>query len=188
MKVRSKYYSLVLYPNEDITHKDCINYIVNNIDYALICHDKDINEDLTLKKEHYHIVLAFPNYRWIDSVQEELKIPINYIEKSSSLESALKYLIHYNNKEKFQYDISQVSGTLKNRLERFISKDLHSSENSESLLILETIRDWGVIEYGDFLQFICENDLYATYRRNYISFKDIINEHNSKLNEKKMNK
>lgn len=177
--VRSKYYSLVLYPNEDATHKSCIDYISSHFDYALIKHNCDLKDNsLELKKEHYHVVIAFKNYRYLNSLIEELNISSNYIETSNSLESALKYLIHFDNKEKYQYSIDDVSGTLKEKLRFYVDKAQRTGESSETLLILETIDSMGYIYLKEFMTFICENDLYSTYRRNYIAFKDIITEHN----------
>lgn len=177
-KLRSKYFSLVLYPSEDILHHKAMEYIVNHFDYAIIKHDMDVNENLERIKEHVHIVISFPNYRYLNSLQKELDIPINYIEMSSSLESALKYLIHYNNKEKYQYDISLVSGTLKKKLVEFVERDNHAGESVEASCILDYINNSGIIEFNEILSWVCENDFYSSFRRNYSCFKDIIQEHN----------
>ena len=47
---RSIVWCLVLYPNEDPTHKQAIEIIKENYSYALIEHNSDINEDGQLKK------------------------------------------------------------------------------------------------------------------------------------------
>ena len=166
-RFRSKYFSLVLYPSEDSSHHKAMEYIVNHFDYAIIKHDKDINDNLELIKEHCHIVIAFPNYRYLSSVQKELDIPVNYIEMSSSLESALKYLIHFNNKEKYQYDVSQVSGTLKKKLVEFLERDTHAGESVEVACILDFINNSGIIEFNEILSWVCENNFYSSFRRNY---------------------
>lgn len=182
-KIRSKYYSLVLYPLEDSSHKKAIDYIVKNYEYALIVHDKDTNENNELIKPHTHIVIKFTNYKWLNSLQKELDISINYIEKSDSLESALLYLVHYNNKEKFQYSTNEVSGSLRLLLENYIKKKTHSSEDMEVLLILEIIEDMPpyndlYLLNKDFVRIICENNLYSIFRRNSYYFIKLLELHN----------
>ena len=68
-----------MYPCEDLSHKACIDYITKNFDYALIKHDCDLKDNsLELKKEHYHVVIAFKNYRYLNSMVDELKISSNF--------------------------------------------------------------------------------------------------------------
>lgn len=103
--IRSKYYTIELYEeSENIKFEDKIEKI-KMYDYAYILHDKDNS------KNHYHCVISFNNYRYINSVSEELEIPINYIEPIRSLDSILMYLIHFNDKSKYQYNFDEVKGS-----------------------------------------------------------------------------
>ena len=65
-KFRSRKFCLLLYPNEDKTHKKALEYIKLNYDYALIVHDKDTNENNEIKKAHTHVVVSFSNAKWKD--------------------------------------------------------------------------------------------------------------------------
>ena len=83
---RSIHWALVLYPSEDPTHKSALDFIIENYSkYAYICHDRDVLEDNSIKKEHYHIVVSFSNYRWRSAIANELGITENYIEKVSRI-------------------------------------------------------------------------------------------------------
>ena len=119
---RSKNFNLVLY-DEDKTHKKAIDYIIKNYDYAMILHDKDFNDDGEIKKPHYHIVIRFPNARWNTALANELEITENYIEECRSLKRSLLYLIHYYDENKYQYQLNDVEGSLKRRLEEIIKSE-----------------------------------------------------------------
>ena len=71
---RSLNWCLVLYPNEDPTHKKALDYIIQHFSYAYIIHDKDILDDGSLKKEHCHVVIKFNNYRWRNAVKVNIKM------------------------------------------------------------------------------------------------------------------
>lgn len=178
---RSLYWCLVLYPEEDLSHKKAIEYIENHYSYASIIHDNDLNEDGTLKKSHVHIVLRFSNYRWRNAISQELNITPNYLEKCKNLENALKYLVHINNPDKFQYEISQVHGDLKNKLLSYLKdKSLSESEQAKQLLLF--IQDYPTsLSLSDFLIFCCDHGFYSIYRRNAYTFNKILEEHNFEI-------
>ena len=176
---RSIHWAFVLYPSEDLTHKKALEYIEENYSkYAYIKHDKDILEDGTTKKEHYHIVCSFSNYRWRNAISNELGITLNYIEKVRNIENALKYLIHYNNSNKYQYDINEVKGTLKTKLETLINNE-DKNESEKVLELLDFIEKQNeYIRVCDFIKFVCNSNLYDVYRRSATTFMKLIEEHN----------
>lgn len=175
---RSLNWCLVLYPEEDKSHKKALEYIQKNYSCAYITHDMDLLEDGTLKKVHTHIVIKFNNYRWRNAIAEELGITPNYLEKCRNLENALKYLIHFNNEEKYQYDIENVHGTLKNKLNMY----LNNTDKTESEKVLElidfinTTPDFLTLNY--FIQYVCSIGLYDIYRRSATTFIKLLDEHN----------
>ena len=128
-KFRSRNFNLVLY-DEDESHKNALDYIEKNCDYAMILHDMDTNEIGEIKKAHYHVVLRFPNAKWSTSLANDLGIGENYIEECRSLKRSLLYLIHYYDEDKYQYDIDDVKGSLKNRL-----IEIYLHHNNESNII-----------------------------------------------------
>ena len=137
-KFKSRSYCLVLY-EEDETHRKAIEIIKQNYDYAMICHDKDIDEASgELKKVHYHIVLRFDNPKWNTALSSELGIEPNYIQESRSLKRSLLYLIHFYDENKYQYSVNCVEGPLKKRLEEFLQNE-GKTESEKVLEILEEI-------------------------------------------------
>lgn len=55
VKTYNRYFSFILY-KEDEEQMKSLEYIINNYNYARILHDKDKEEDGTIKKAHYHII------------------------------------------------------------------------------------------------------------------------------------
>lgn len=78
-------------------------------EYAYILHDKDITEDGTQKKPHWHIVLRLNgsiNERYIC---DWFGIEPQYIERiKGRFVDALAYLVHKNEPFKYQYDIKSI--------------------------------------------------------------------------------
>lgn len=140
MNERSLSFNLILYPKEDNSHYNALVKIKNNFnnnysEYAYIIHDKDSNNLGELKKEHVHCTIRFKNARWKNAVALELGITSNYLQKCNSLENSLKYLIHYNIKDKFQYSIEEVHGTLKHKLIQILDNfDIPESEKLLSII------------------------------------------------------
>ena len=177
-KYRVKCFNLILY-DEDETHKKAIEIIKQNYDYAMICHDKDIDEASgELKKPHYHIVLRFVNAKWNTALSKELGIEPNYIQESRSLKRSLLYLIHFYDENKYQYSIDEVDGPLKKRLFTFIQNE-DKSESEKVLEILEEIDEINsYINFMVFVRHIAKKGYWDVFRRSTGIFVRYIDEHN----------
>ena len=179
-KFRSSNFNLVLY-EEDESHRQAIDYIVKNYDYAMILHDSDTDSNGAIKKEHYHIVLRFNNQKWNTALAKELGITENYIEECRNLKRSLLYLIHYYDKDKFQYDIKSVSGSLKNRLVGYIQNE-DKTESEKVLEIIEYIENYeGYINVSLFCKSIAKMGYWDVLRRSTGLILKIIEEHNKDM-------
>ena len=177
-KFRSKTFCLLLYPLEDETHKKAIEYIENNYDYALIVHDKDIDEEGKIKKAHTHIVLKPLNAKWNTALADELELSLNYIQKCRGLENALDYLIHFNDDTKHQYDIETVKGTLKQKLKQRILND-KKDENDKCHELIEYIESYeGYLRFINFAKHCSKIGMWDVFRRASVIYLEIIREHN----------
>lgn len=184
-KYRSRKFCILLYPNEDKTHKKALEYIKNNYDYAFIMHDKDKNEEGDVKKSHTHVVVSFPNAKWNSALSEELGITMNYIEKCRSLENALEYLIHFNDDSKEQYDIEEVHGNLKAQLKKIIASD-GKDENEKALELADFIRTYPIeLDEFIFIQYVCSVGMWDVFRRASVIYLRLIDKHNQMVRESK---
>lgn len=82
--------------------------------WAFIKHDLDVQVDGSFKTPHVHIVATGLHRKrlstWISDISKVMQVGVFAVnvEPLSSFEAQFQYLIHKNNPEKHQYDISEV--------------------------------------------------------------------------------
>lgn len=172
-----KYYTFAMVLYKDSTSYDydkVIKYIEKNFKYyAYIEHDKD-DED---KKLHTHVLMHFDNKRYSSAISKELNVPVNYIV-NANLIPYLRYLIHFDDEDKFQYSVEDVKGTLQLRLKEIISSNKKSEVEQVSYIISFITDSKNMLTITDLSQFVLQNGCYSAFRRNYYFFKDLILDHN----------
>lgn len=119
-------------------------------------------------------MLYFPNQKLITALLKELNVEENCIYLVRSLTSQLRYLIHLDDEEKFQYNVNDIKGSRYMILKFNKAIKNLTSECEEISLILDFIDNNESIKVIDILQFSVDNDIYATFRRNYSIIKDIL--------------
>lgn len=181
VKFRSAKMRLLLYP-DDPEHVKALETIKENYEYAYILHEPE--EDT--KKPHWHVVLRFKNAQWNTSIAKNLGISLNYIRNCNNLDKALQYLIHYNEPDKKQYDISCVVGSLVDRLKVSLNKKERTEDEEAKILIDYIINQSEIISFTKFAQYCVNNGYWATYRRGQNIFRLLITEHNDELRTKEL--
>lgn len=117
--------------------------MTSNDYYYLILHDKDIQEDGTLKKPHYHIVFNLQakhsKAKFLEAIANAIGQHTDSIsiDELIQLEGAVRYLIHIDNPEKHQYNEFEIVSNDK-RLRRFIV--------GEEMWIVECMNESGTIK------------------------------------------
>ena len=72
--------------------------------YAIAIHDKDLLENGSLKKKHFHAILTFYNNTTSTVVAKKLHVEEQYVNKiRTTTKSAMLYLVHRNDQDKYQY-------------------------------------------------------------------------------------
>lgn len=191
IKFKDRKYVAVLYP-EDSTHVSAMEKLKSGgYDFAAILHDSDVFETDgdghkkgDLKKPHWHVVIRFsPNALWNTAVAKDLGIESNYLEKCRNLNRSLLYLVHRDNPEKFQYDLSQVFGS--DALLSVLSKLL--IEEDEGLRVLSIVKmvedEPGLISPTEMLKKACKDGYYGEFRRMGLWSTIIIQEHNDRIKD-----
>ena len=176
-KYRSRCHVLLLYP-DCAAHVEAIKKIEQSYDYALILHDKDSDENGELKKAHWHVVLRFGQAVWNTAVCKDLGIEENYLEKPRSFDNALLYLVHFNDSDKYQYDVSEVKGSLQKRLyEKMNAQEKTEGEKVHDLIVF--IKEYeGCLSVTEFAEYCALHGYWAEFRRSGAIFVNIIKEHN----------
>ena len=155
--VKGRDWTFIVYPESaPISWRE----ILNNTHLRWVespLHDKDINPDGEIKKAHWHILLTYDgpvNIVAVKKITDKLNAPVP--QKISSAKGLVRYMIHLDNPEKFQYSRSDIKGhngadvasyfelTAINKL--MIMKD-----------IVRYIYENEVDNYSDFLMYCIEN-------------------------------
>lgn len=149
----------------------------NNFCYAYILHNKDLKEDLTdFKKEHWHFQVYYEYQKELTTWSDLFGIPLPRTQKISNKKSAIRYLIHADNNEKFQYDITNIVANFDfiNYFDKLIN-----DESNEIEIIFSYIDNFKRhIGTKELINYILDNNIWSTFRRNYSIIKDLLYEHN----------
>lgn len=114
-------------------------------------HDKDISEDGsgTPKKAHYHIIMDFCNDKRGDTIADfcfSLNQPMP--QKCNSIASAVRYLVHKDHPDKYQYSKSDIKEYGKARGSKCADDYLTSNADETS-------------DLNEILDFCEENNIYS---------------------------
>ena len=146
------------------------------MEYAYIYHNKDVNDSGVLKKAHYHFMIFSDTQRTLEAWSKLLDVPTNMIEQIKNKISAIRYLIHCDNNEKFQYQVEDICSNFE--IIKYF-KNTISNENNEMELIINYIYYHKYnVKYKELLDYVISNGFWSTYRRNYSIIKDLLYEHN----------
>lgn len=167
---------LILY-NIDEVYNSLQICKTNGFDYAYAYHDKDLLADKSdFVKPHYHFQVYAKNQKEIDKWVELFGINSARVQKIENKVKAIRYLIHADNNDKYQYNIEDINNSFP--IIQYFNK-LINDETCEIDLIFSYIyiakRYIGVKEIIDF---VLENNIWSTFRRNYSIIKDLLIEHN----------
>lgn len=108
-ETRTRNWWFVLYPESapknwlEILDELHIQYAVSPL------HDKDVDANGEVKKPHFHVILAFEgvkSYSQIKEITDRLNAPIP--QPVNGLIGTVRYLIHKDNPDKFQYAKEEI--------------------------------------------------------------------------------
>lgn len=160
---------------------------IKNLSYrfAMILHDDDYytsNDDVedslvgTQKKVHFHVVFFWDNSYQLGYIAQKIGLPSNYLQKVASRNGAIQYLIHKNNPEKHQYNISDIVTNIEKLQSKYFSDDDCIMKASKILsfitsypthLTVTSVAEWSIQE-----------NCWDEFRRGQHLFTALINEHN----------
>lgn len=165
--LKSRFWMCILYPEscqknfKEILQKSFISWICSPL------HDKDINElDNELKKPHFHLIWWYGERgpTTLNVAQQTAKEigAVEFVQPIHSIANAVKYLIHLNNPEKYQYQKSDITCSPDVSLEEFF-KLSKTDERILSLEITNFIKKNNITEFCDLVYYCADNDIYEWY-------------------------
>lgn len=146
----------------------------NYENYIYVLHDKDFDENGVVKKSHYHCILYFANARNVKSLQKKLGLEENCFYYIKSLKGQLRYLIHFDDDDKFQYHRDEVKGTAYMLSQFRKALKITSDEDTDFATIYDFIIRYQITDLNMLIDYVLENNLYSCFRRSYSIIKDIM--------------
>lgn len=113
---RTKNINIVIRKNKYIDIERLNEWLGINCDkYAYIMHEKDINLEGVVEGVHYHLVITLNKVQRLSTTLTSLCEWLEFdnpfgieIDKTNNLEGSIQYLIHKNDKQKTQHELSEV--------------------------------------------------------------------------------
>lgn len=167
---KSRNFCIVLYPEseQDIF---AMNYIEENYNFAKCLHDKDVDLNGELKKPHVHYVFQTSSPCKLLTVSNHLQLPENRIEWCKNFTGAIRYLIHIDDKDKYQYDFNSIVSNFS--LSKYFSQKLDVEEQGKLLV------DFIITSHPTYTEltiFAIGNGCYSELRRGSFLYRQLLNE------------
>lgn len=180
MASNARFWTAVLYPENMLEDWETDIGDIVQLPYAYCKHDTDTDTQSVHRKDHVHIILAFPNtttFNHAKSVFDLLsapgKVALNTIQRCINIRASYNYLIHdtetCRKKSKYLYDSScRITG---NNFDIGAYEQLDLNIKNEMLKELcDMIIREGFINFGDFYMYVVSTledfnyfDLLKTY-------------------------
>lgn len=114
-------------------------------------HDKDFNPDGTFKKPHWHVMLSADGpitLKAVEKIVEPLNVPKP--QKVSSGRGLVRYMVHLDNPEKYQYSKDEIIGHCGADVDSYF--EMSKTNKTEVMKeIVVYINDNEIDNYADFL-------------------------------------
>lgn len=139
------------------------------VEFATIVHDKDVNENGELKKEHIHWVGRKKNGSKIETVAKVAGLKVNEIEIVRNFKKMVRYLVHLDTPTKAQYSAEDIDCNFE--IETF----LDGRNEGQNVLNFVEKRLAGAT-YMQLLKDSIADGTYSDLRRNYGFIKLVVEE------------
>lgn len=159
---KRRVFFIELYPDSESYNCDSLLKIVETFpEYAYILHDMDVKQETgELKKPHYHCVVRTNPSLFSTILNKFPGLTSNFIEVSHEFKWCLRYLLHLDDSEKFQYSADLIHHNI-------VDINLYLRVQPEWFFVNEMInlrldgQSW-----KDVFNYSCRNSCYDVFRRN----------------------
>lgn len=167
-------FTLVVY-DESIHYKlDDILFALKGFKYwAYIRHEPEDDE----KQPHYHILIKLENATTVESISKKTGVPTHKIQYVRNVRAMSRYLIHFDDPEKIQYQISDIK--ISKLFERKFLKNFEDLKTEEEMIndIYFFIDNSHFDTYQEKLRYLiqfvninCYDTIYKRYRYEFLDY------------------
>lgn len=164
---KSKYFCCILYPDSAI-------YDIDNVIKALAeehltfavspIHDRDVDDEGSLKKGHYHLLLAYSSATTLNNIRGWFRAcgmpesELHSVRVCASGVGYYRYLTHKDNPEKAQYNDNDIR-VFNDSDELFKKFSKTASEKIDDLVrIFQIVDDLNTISFHSLIQYLMLNE------------------------------
>lgn len=164
---KSKYFCAMLYP--DSTTYDISTVIKSlaeeHLTFALSpIHDRDVEDDGSLKKGHYHLLLAYSSATTLNNIRHWFNVcgmpdsELHSVRVCASGFGYFRYLTHKDNPDKAQYDDKEIR--IFNDYDEIFKKFANSeSDKTDKLIrIFQIVDELKTISFHNLIQYLMLNE------------------------------
>lgn len=174
---KTRVWLMLLYPDNE-EHQQILESLPRDFPQAIWAHhDRDISTETgEILKDHVHVVLYFTNdvykshitkkYAWCETIER-------WVRPAKNIRERVRYLIHADDPDKYQYPYSYLEGNVK-PYEKFIDRE--QTEADKAKCIIHLIKTQTFSDLADLIVCLCDNGLYAVYRKSAYTFNMIYSE------------
>ncbi len=158
---RTRSYAIIIYPDSanskwlEILERTCIPCAISPL------HDKDLENDGTPKKPHYHVLFKFENKKSLKQIFEicELLGAPKYAETIQHIKGYYDYLTHKHNPQKAQYSETEIIHLNGFDINEYKSlRELQAEDRQTLKDIQKFIKKTSLELYSDLLDYCMEHN------------------------------
>lgn len=164
---KSKYFCALLYPDSSTYDADKVIKALaeEHLTFAVSpVHDRDVDDDGSFKKGHYHLLLAYTSATTLSNIRGWFKacgLPesdLHSVRVCASGVGYYRYLTHKDNPEKVQYDDNDIR-VFNDSDDLFKKFSKTASEKIDDLIrIFEIVDELKSISFHNLIQFLMLNE------------------------------
>lgn len=164
---KSKYFCAILYPDSTTYDSDNVIKALANehLTFAVSpIHDKDVEEDGSPKKGHYHLLLAYSSATTLNNIYRWFKYcgmpesELHAVRVCASGVGYYRYLTHKDNPEKAQYNDNDIR-VFNDSDELFKKFSKTASDKIDDLVrIFQIVDKLNTISFHSLIQFLMFNE------------------------------
>lgn len=164
---KSKYFCAILYPSSTTYDVDKIIKALaeEHLTFAVSpIHDKDVAEDGSPKKAHYHLLLAYSSATTLNNIIGWFKtcgLPesdLHSVRVCASAVGYYRYLTHQDNPQKAQYDVKDIR--IFNDFDEIFKKfaNTESQKIDKLVRIFQIVDELNTISFHALIQYLMFNE------------------------------
>lgn len=168
----SRTWEVVVYPDSESYEAAEVLAKVTDyfVQWCYILHDKDVNDDGTLKKAHYHVYGKLDTPRTPQTVANALGVVVASLRSVSSWRAAVRYAIHLDYPDKFQYPVDRLLSNFS------VDKFLTVSDDLQAARIFSFISSSRCTNVSVLTAWAFANGCYPALRRGFAVWSRLLSE------------